>query len=183
MLIDSLQRHLAICAQNDLPKIAKADSGFWNVISIREPERQKIQSHGFKRIHTVICYDIIGVAGVEESQSGAPREEQLEAIFQFIDTIPQEPILVHCWAGVPRSTAVALVIMIREMHRDGFTRIEIIEQAPEILLQIRPKAAPNPLMLELGLAQFLPPKEARKLKEELLNHPGLHRNRVEASQW
>jgi hypothetical protein len=34
----------AICAQRVLPTLAKLDRGFWNVISIREPERSRAQT-------------------------------------------------------------------------------------------------------------------------------------------
>jgi len=179
MFLESLQRHLAVCAQCDLPTVAKMDPGFWNVISIREPERPRIQTHGFRQIHTVICYDVVGFEGLER-QIGVPRREQMEEIFRFVDVIPSEPILVHCWAGISRSTAVALAIIVREMHYDGFKRSEIVQQSPEILLQIRPKAAPNPLMLELGLSLFLPSDDAQKLMKDLVNHPHLYRNRMKA---
>lgn len=180
MFFESIQRHLAVCAQNDLPQIAKLDPAFWNVISIREPARPKIPTLGFKRIHALLCYDIIGPEGLDPSQLGIPRKEHLQDIFRFIDGMPTEPILVHCWAGVSRSAAVALAIIARGLYYDGFSSEEIVQQGPEMLLQIRRIAAPNPLILELGLSCFLSEEQARKLAVALVNHPILYRNRMNA---
>lgn len=178
MFIDFLNRHLAVCAQKDLPRMAKADPDFWNLVSIREPARPRVAMRGFRRIQTVICYDMIGLEGLEEGEMlGIPRKEHLQAMFQFADSVPEEPLLVHCWAGVSRSTAVALALIVRGMYLDGYTQEEITGQAPELLLAIRPQAAPNPLMLELGLSEFLNPEDARQLMVALVNHPVLLENR------
>jgi predicted protein tyrosine phosphatase len=179
MFIESIQRHVAVCAQLDLPKIAKLDPNFWNVISIREPARPPIDPSGFKRIHKVICYDTnCQDKQYFEGATGIPRREHLEGIFDFADSIEGEPILVHCWAGVSRSAAVALCLIARGMHKDDFSLLEIQGEAPEILLAIRPKAAPNPLLLELGLAGFLPAQQAHELMVAWVNHPVLFRNRM-----
>jgi predicted protein tyrosine phosphatase len=179
MFIESIQRHLSVCGQIDLPKIAKRDPNFWNVISIREPARPPINPRGFKLIHKVTVYD----ANTQDAQyfegtTGIPRSEHLEAIFRFADSVEGEPILVHCWAGVSRSTAVALSLIARGMHKDGFDLVEIRKAAPEILLEIRARATPNPLILELGLACFLTPEKARELAVEWVNHPVFFANRM-----
>ena len=159
--------------------MAKSDPNFWNLISIREPSRPPIQSHGFKQIQTMICYDIAGTEGLDGSGLvGIPRSEHIQAVFRFADSLPEEPLLVPCWAGVSRSTAVALALIVRGMYLDGYSQEEIIEQAPELLLGIRPQAAPNPLILGLGLAEFISHDEARRLMLELVNHPVLAANRL-----
>ena len=178
MFIDVLQCHLAVCAQRDLPRMARMDPKFWNVISIREPERPPIQTHGFKKITTVICYDMIGREGLEAGDLvGIPRKEHIQSVFRFVDLVAGEPILVHCWAGVSRSTAVALALIVRGMHFDGYSSKEIQEQAPELLIAMRPQAAPNPLVLELGLAEFLSGDDAKRLVTDLVSHPVLFSNR------
>ena len=179
MFIEHIQRHLAVCAQLDLPKMAKLDPSFWNLISMREPTRPPIQQKGFKQIHMVIMYDANtqDVAHFE-GMLGIPRREHIEGIYRFVDSIAGEPILIHCWAGISRSTAVALSLIAREMHSDGFGLEEIRKEAPEILLAIRPRATPNPLILELGLAVFLQAEEAKRLTVDWVNHPVLFANRM-----
>ncbi len=183
MFIDCIQRHLAVCAQRDLPRMARVDPDFWNVISVREPTRPKIETRGFKKVHTVIVFDSdTADAAHFEGSLGIPRPEHVQGVFRFADSVAGEPILVHCWAGVSRSTAVALALIAREMHADGFRLEEIRKQAPEILLSIRRQAAPNPLILEFGLAEFLPPEEARQLVVEWVNHPAIFENRHKGAE-
>jgi predicted protein tyrosine phosphatase len=179
MFIECIQRHIAVCAQMDLPKIAMRDPNFWNLISIREPARPAIHKQGFKKVHTLICYDVTGIEGLDMKDTlGIPRKEHPRAVFRFADQIAGEPLLIHCWAGISRSTAVALALIAREMHTDGFELEEIRVQAPDILLAIRRQAAPNPLILELGLAEFLPDEQARQLAIDWVNHPVLFANRM-----
>ena len=54
----------------------------------------------------------------------------------------QDKILIHCHAGLCRSTAVALLVMLQH----GMTE----KNALEHLISIRPKAWPNRLVLRLG---------------------------------
>jgi len=63
MLIPSLQRHLNVGAQIDLPRFSKMDPDFWNVISLREPSRPKPDFSKFASSHTTICYDVMGREG------------------------------------------------------------------------------------------------------------------------
>jgi len=182
MFVEPLQRHLHVCAQVDLPSYSKRDPGFWNVVSIREPSRPIPNSAGFRQIHTMLCLDVVGTDGIEENELiHAPRLEHLEAVFQFADNIPDEPLLVHCWAGVSRSSAVALALIVRAMHFDGYSEDEIVNEACETLLALRPQAAPNPLVLEIGLSLFLDTDSASRLLVRLVNHPELFQNRYKGA--
>ena len=163
--------------------MAKLDPGFWNVISIREPERPQIQRLGFQKVHTMICYDMAGQEGLEENSTlGIPRKEHIQSVFRFADSLAGEPILVHCWAGISRSTAIAMSLIVRGMHFDGFGFDEIRKEAPKILIAMRPQAAPNPLILALGLSEFLPIGDAERLVVELVNHPVLFANRLKGAE-
>lgn len=183
MFIDCIQRHLAVCAQLDLPRMAKMDANFWNVVSVREPSRPQILRQGFKQIHTVIVYDAdTKEAEHYEGSLGIPRREHLQGIYRFADATAGEPLLIHCWAGVSRSTAIALSLIARAMHADGYSLDEIKSEAVTILLAIRRQAAPNPLILAFGLAEFLPPDVAREFVIEWVNHPVLFANRHAGSE-
>ncbi len=178
MFITTLQRHLQVCAQVDLPSYSKRDPGFWNVVSIREPSRPVPNPAGFRDIHTMLCLDIVEIDGLDNSELiHAPRAEHLEKVFSFADTHTTEPLLIHCWAGVSRSTAVALALIVRAMHFVGYAEDEIVTESCETLLAIRPQAAPNPLVLEIGLSQFLDVNSANRLMARLVNYPGLFQNR------
>ncbi len=178
MFLEPLQRHLAVCARADLPRMARLDPKFWNVVSMRGPTQPPIDRRGFKQIHQVICYDVAGGDPTDpDNMLGVPRREHLQGIFRFADSIVGEPILVHCQAGVSRSTAVALALIVRAMNDDGFSTKEVADEAPPMLLSIRPQAAPNPLILELGISEFMPSDDARNLVRQLLGNPALLANR------
>jgi len=63
------------------------------------------------------------------------------------------------------------------MYREGCDEEEIVQRATETILAIRRCAAPNPLILEIGLNEFLPCDVAGRLTHSLLNHPELFSNR------
>ena len=179
MFIEEIGRHLAVSSIPELEKSLRLDTGFWNVISIREPlvPRPSFISLA-KRFHVVICEDREVVD--KDVPSRPPRVEDVEGIFQFVDACPGEPILVHCLAGLSRSPAVALALIVRGMLERGWdatNRQPLAERAVELLLQIRRKARPNVLFLRLGLEQFLPAKDAFDLTVALVNHPVLMENR------
>lgn len=66
-------------------------------------------------------------------------EGMLESIDRFLADDRCKTILVHCFAGVSRSTAAALTVLLR----DGWS----VKDAAEYVFKIRPIADPNRLML------------------------------------
>lgn len=65
----------------------------------------------------------------------APESFHVERLIQFIDTWSGEaPLLVHCWAGISRSTATAFIALC--MRNEGHDELAILramrERAPHI---------------------------------------------------
>lgn len=180
MILDCLQRHLAVCSQPDLPAWSKDEPGFWNLVSIREPNRPRIDPGGFRKIHGIVCHDVVGTLGISEEDQKTlilPNAGHVRGVFNFADETDTEPLLIHCWAGVSRSTAMVLALIVRAMHWDGYEPGEIATEAPALLLEIRPRAAPNALILRLALEEIYRDAElAETLLRELLNHPGFFGN-------
>ena len=118
MLIEELGRHLSVCSIPELERSLKMDPKFWNVVSIREPSVPRPASlRHAKRVHEVIFEDR---ENIDPDGLGAPaRVEHLTGIFQFVDAYPGEPILVHCLAGLSRSPAVALALIVRGLVERG----------------------------------------------------------------
>lgn len=79
--------------------------------------------------------------GDEVANSGIPTREHVQEIINYANSIDEknDRVLVHCWAGISRSTAAALIIMYILYNKD-------INRAVERLLEIRPAAAPNKLL-------------------------------------
>lgn len=171
MLIPSLGRHLSVASAAEAQKMVKTDLNFWNVISIHEARAPRTQLRGAKRVHYVAFDDVENPTG--DGGWVLARESDIQRIFAFADTRPAEPLLVHCRAGVSRSTAVALAFMVRGLI--GSERIVV--EAAEQLLAVRQFARPNVHVLRLSLQQFLPAKRADELAIALVNHPRLFSNR------
>ena len=164
MFLESLNRHLQVASVVEAQRLTQLDRKFWNVVSIRGPIVVREPFTEAKRVHYAVFPDM--VPDEAEDLSRAAHREDLAAIHQFVDKIPGEPLLVHCQVGISRSTAVALGIIVRTLA----ARNEPVEQAIDLLLQVRPKASPNEHVLQLGLELFMTPAEAKVLARRLSRH-------------
>jgi predicted protein tyrosine phosphatase len=108
------------------------------------------------------------------------RLEQIAEAFYFADDRWGEPLLIQCWAGLSRSAALALGMISRGLFLDGVE--PFTGEAVDLLLQIRPEARPNVLVLKLALETFLPKEQAEAAAIEMVNHPELLANRFHRSQ-
>lgn len=168
MLIEPLQLNIGVCAMADLRGIARRDPGFWNLISIRGIGIGQIDTRGYRQVHKVTCEDIRDPKRDDETIPGYPEKAHVEGCLRFANTVAGEPILIHCVAGISRSTAIALCLIIQAMKLDGYTEQEIIEQAPQFLTDIRPQASPNPIILKLGIEIIFPGNDGFELTSKLL---------------
>jgi predicted protein tyrosine phosphatase len=157
MFIEGLGKQLAVNSISELERSLKMDSGFWNVVSIREPSvpRPAFLRHT-KRVHEAIFEDR---EVLDLSDPGAPpRREHLAGILRFVDADPGEPVLVHCIAGLSRSPAVALALIVRALWNQDSGAVaqhQLVGRAVDLLRHIRPQSRPNVFVLQIGLEQFL----------------------------
>lgn len=172
MLIPLINRHLAICGVGDVQPILRRDPAFWNLISIYDPTEPAPHFTGAKRIHRSAFFDVEDTLWAADVGCAAPRIEDIESIFRIIDGLPGEPLLIHCRAGVSRSTAVALALIIR-----GDVNQACVDEAVTQLLALRPRAVPNGLVLRLAFGLFMPPEDAIALTAAIARDPRLVRNR------
>lgn len=151
--------------------MVKTDRNFWHVISIHAPRAPRNSLPGAKLVLYVSFDDAENPT--EDGSWALARESDIQSIFEFADEHPTAPLLVHCRAGVSRSAAIALTFIVRGLlHSEN-----LVEDAAEQLLNIRPHARPNVHVLRLGLRQFLPAPRAEELTVALVNHPTLFNNR------
>jgi len=119
---------------------------YTHIISIWHPNPnlqvfQENMEIGFpqSQIHFSIFND------VEHEQARGPRTEDIQSCLEYAKTIPKGAhLLVHCMAGISRSTATAMAIL-ADYHGDGH-ELEIATYIREI----RPQANPNRLICALS---------------------------------
>ena len=125
-------------------------NAFTHVISIWDPEwidrggvehQLKKRLAGETRLHIAYFHD----CSVEEPGRRLPAEDDLRQILTFAaDLKPEDHLLIHCWAGIYRSTAVAYAILCQFMGPGRES------DCIEAILAVRPQAFPNTLMVDLA---------------------------------
>lgn len=141
---------IIVCGLDELP--GHSAVGVTHVLSILDPEWPVPDAFGSfgeherleLRFHDVI-EDVPGIFG--------PREEHVTKLLAFGRDMMQEPppgahLLVHCHAGVSRSTA-SMILMVAQAMPD--TPASAIAQE---ILRIRPQAWPNLRIIEIGDAML-----------------------------
>jgi predicted protein tyrosine phosphatase len=86
----------------------------------------------------------VGVHDVVEAAEGivAPHEDHIAGMLAFAKGWDRSaPLLVHCWAGISRSTAAAYILMC-DLHGDGHE-----DRIARYLRASAPHAQPNRLMI------------------------------------
>jgi len=137
-----------VCGVAELETVLR--NPFTHIVSIWDPEwierggvenqlRQRLP--GKTRLHIAYFHD----TSAEEPGRQAPVEDDLRSILAFAaDLEPGAEILIHCWAGISRSTAVAYAILCQAAGPGRES--ECIES----ILTVRPQAFPNALIVELA---------------------------------
>ena len=171
MFIELLQREMAVCSHAEIEEFLARDSGRWQVVSIREPAHPEAVLKDALKAHPVVFKDIFN-----SGENDGPQGAHLAGILRFVQRSAGAPLLIQCWAGRSRSTAVALAVIVQALWNQGIDGAELVRTAVDALLKIRPVAAPNRLVLRLGLEQFLPQSLAGTLAKALIREPRIQRN-------
>jgi len=176
MIVPALGRHLYVCALREVQPILDRDKAFWHIVSIRTPMSPPAARFRWALDVLPLVFDDIETAGTPEAEGLRPVQvEDLKKVFAFLDERPGKPMLIHCRAGVSRSTGLALLLIARGMIQRGDP--DVTTAAVDQLLALRPHAVPNCRILELGLAQCMPADRAREVMVTMSNHPQLIQNR------
>lgn len=142
-----LKFRVSICGREEIPEFA--DQGITHLLSIDNPGDPTPTPTGFDGVHWNIEFnDIINQAEAIEFDATLPDLQDVQQVLDYAETCQQasqaEPVhlLVHCMAGVSRSTAASYA-MIADMFGEGREH-----DALQHILEIRPQASPNPLMVK-----------------------------------
>lgn len=73
----------------------------------------------------------------------SPKKEHVEDILNWGKNLPDDAVvLVHCEAGISRSTAAALALLVQYHGKEN------ISKCVDLLIAVRPEALPNELILK-----------------------------------
>ncbi|MDR7040340.1 putative protein tyrosine phosphatase [Methylobacterium sp. BE186] len=93
------------------------------------------------------CHGIVGVSDIVAPLDGhvLPAEEHVGQILDFVRAWPRErPLVIHCYAGISRSTAAAYIAACAMApERDE-------GEIAQDLRRASPSATPNRLLVEIG---------------------------------
>ena len=137
---------LSICGLDELPNFAQA--GVSHVVSILDPRTPDPAVFKTYQPHTRMTYRFDDVIRVIPGYL-APASRDVERILEFGETLRDGSVshlLVHCHAGVSRSTAVAAFLMVQDnpgREDDAFA----------VIRSVRPRSWPNSRMI--GFADTL----------------------------
>jgi predicted protein tyrosine phosphatase len=134
---------LTICGLGELA--AFADAGVDHVLSILDPDWPDPPAFAAYGPHRRVVQRFDDVVTVRD-ETAPPEVGHVEAILRFADllaTARARHVLVHCHAGVSRSTAAAAILLARD--RPGREADAFAE-----LARLRPRSWPNSRMLAIA---------------------------------
>lgn len=132
-----MNRTITICRKNRVKDVAR-QFGATHILSFLDPGDRLVTPNGFPLAHHV-TFNMSDTHDAREPYP--PKLGHVEAVHDWFSSLPSDArVLVHCFQGVSRSTAMTLGLL-----ASGDTP----EAAATRLRQIRPEATPNRLIVAL----------------------------------
>jgi len=146
---NNLPLDLSICGVDELQGRLKRFKPT-HVISISDPVDRPLDFPSAIDVLRLAFWDIQNLSGFVsqmvsyEERDHYPIADHAEAILGFGRNIPKSgKLLIHCWAGVSRSTAAAMLVICQ--RNPGHE-----QSAFRLVKSLRPQAAPNRLIVKHG---------------------------------
>jgi predicted protein tyrosine phosphatase len=152
------------------------DANVSHVLSILDPEWPVPEVFGAFGEHARLELRFHDIIDERNADVIAPRKEDVAELLTFGRGLMDDPqsdahLLIHCHAGVSRSTASMALILAQTLPDMPASRIF------EEVLRIRPQAWPNLRMLELGDAQL------KRRGELVAAAAGVYRTQLDGRQY
>lgn len=132
---------LVICSRGSVSR-KTSKNNITHILSLLEPGVKPFLHPKFDRTNWRIffCDDV-----TDSRMLNAPTIEIVQHILNWGRNLPADAnVLVHCEAGMSRSPAAALLLLVQERGLDK------IQECIDYLMEIRPIAMPNSLIVKYG---------------------------------
>src|SRR6516162_6497419 len=137
---------LFICGRDELQRRTRTE--FTHLITIANPGAECPKPIGFTGPHLQLWFgDVVSEADARQCRTKAPTTRDVQEGLEFFRTAcasPKSKVLFSCDYGASRSPALAFVCLADQL---GGGRES---EALELILNIRPNAVPNRLVVHLG---------------------------------
>ena len=150
--------NIMICSAKEAAHQLRAKPHHWHVVSLRcfedriEFEKVSQLAHLAKTM-IVRRFDDIWV---EEEGKVLPTKEDVETIIRHVQEIYPSNLIVHCYAGVSRSTAIAYLLACLEKEPDDAIKMlnPMIHYPNELIVKLGSEILNNPRILEVYEREF-----------------------------
>jgi predicted protein tyrosine phosphatase len=163
MYIELLDQDLTIASHEEALLLHQNGHAKWNVLSISDkialerpyfPNAQRVMNLFFDDVETDSPPDC----------HYAATPEDIQLAISFAREIGNEPLLIHCYAGVSRSTALAWLIAYDRLKE----RPDAVRRSFEIVHELRPAMRPNRHILTLGIELLVPAPDREEIQQLFL---------------
>lgn len=134
-----------VCSRSSVSKTSKR-LGITHVLSLLDPGKRPFLHPSTDRKNWLLMHF---EDNLDETDINSPTREHVSHFLNWARSLPSDAVLlVHCEAGVSRSTAAALAILVQHHGADK------LEDCVKLLLDVRPEACPNPIITKFADEQL-----------------------------
>jgi predicted protein tyrosine phosphatase len=162
MHVDSFRQQIKIVGIAKALGLCPAELAGWNILSIRGQMNEAPLSLPGARRTKVLLFDDVQTDRQEDGEFAA-RPEDIQAALAFSREIEDEPLLIHCAAGISRSTAVAWIIIYDKLKEQPG---DAVRRSFDIVRKLRPILDPNRHVLRLGIEALVPQESRQAVMQE-----------------
>lgn len=153
---------LTVCNIGQVPSMILFRGATHVVTMLRGQERNELKMPRAFNKENWLFLDMDDV--INEDAAQAPQKEQVKQLLEWVKKIPDDAhLVIHCYAGVSRSTAAALAVKVQELGVDR------IKDAIDWLVENRPVACPNPVITKFADELLGANGELHSAAEEVAN--------------
>lgn len=151
------KQRIAVLGIDEALRLNQPELARWNIRSIRGRLNElPLDFPDARKVKTLHFDD--GEADYPEEHLFAARVEDIEEALAFAHEVGEEPLLIHCFAGISRSTAIAWIIVWDKLK----DKPDAVRRSFDIVRRVRPILLPNRHILRLGV-EVLAPEGSRKM--------------------